>query len=390
MTTEKRGRPRKEHSPREDWLAFGPTTDDEGNEGIGWNNTRSGELVVLPQGVHPLEAKTALALAKPVAAEQAADEIEDEESAVDRIRTLLRGSKDSKASVKLYRVRDDGKIGFCRSYTPEEFELGSLDLIARQWGPGNYEIRVYGQNASGKTGVLARDTIIVEAASESLPGPALEQSTLGRILERLEQRIATVETAKPDPVADFQRTLAMLATVKDLFAPAVPVSPASMVKELAETLGVLKMVREEIEPSPVPDDPLAASLPRVLDLIAGAQKAAPVAEAFPSVQVPQLPASPPMAQNPPETDEADMMKLAFAWLIGEAKKDAPVDAPADTIYERAPDELLALLKTANWFEQLTTVHPAIAPYRAWFTRLRDEILRIEREESQPEPPAKAA
>jgi len=389
---EKRGRPRKVPDPREDWVSYGPTKDADDVDAIGWNNVKTGEVVALPPGVHPVEASTAahaLAL-RPNAGDIDSDdeELPEEESPVDRIRAQLHGSNDPKASVKLYRVRPDGVLGFCRSYTPDEFDLGGLDLLARQWGPGTYRVRLYAQNPkTNKTSLYANELVQIEESAEPLPAAAAEPSTLSRLLEKMDQRLSAIEAAKPDPMAEMQRTLALFSTVKEILAPppapAQP-SPASTIKEVAEMFGLLKMVREEIEPPPPPpDDPLSAALPKMLDIIAGAQKSDPE-QSLPMVNVPAL--SPPekTGQNAAnENTEPDMTQVAFQWLTALAKTDADIEQPADMIYEQAPDELIALLKAPNWFDQLAAIHPKIAPFRAWFTKLRDRVLQIYSEENNP-------
>jgi hypothetical protein len=381
-----RGRPPKLRDPREDWIAFGPADD---GSGIQWSNTRTGALATLPEGVHPLDAPTH---DLPVqTGEDESEGLDVEESAVDRIRVTLRGTTTTRADVRVYRVRDDGTLGFCRTYTPDEFDAGGLDLLARQWGPGQFEIRLYGsRSGSNKYAVLAKERVAIEKPADTAATPLAESNALVEIIRRMDTRLAAIEQApRPDPMAEMQRTVAMLASVRDLFAPppaASPPTPAQTMKELAETMSVLRMVREEIEPAQPPDDPLAASLPKLLEIISGAQAAqrANPAEPLPTVSVPHLPSAPEPVQNPgneTENDDAAMIKLAFVWLVSEAKKGGDIEAAAETVYDRAPDELLSLLKTANYFEQLCAIYPPLAPWREWIDKVRDRVLEIEREEN---------
>lgn len=386
--------------PRSKWISFGP--DEENPDAINWNNIETGEIVSMPKGMHPLDARNVPAVVTPTASTVASslglddDPPPDEESAVDRIMVALRGSDAAGAEVKIYRVRDDGKLGFCKTYTPEEFAEGGLDLLARQWGSGQFEVRMYGRRASdNRFSVLMRQRVLIEEIQE--PAAPVGGDALAQLLARMDQRLAAIEQApRVDPMAQIQQTVALISTMRSAFEPPAPppaTSPADMVRQMAETMALMRQMRDEIEPSPEPSDPLAASLPKLLDLVAAAQaRPAESADApLPSVVSPfahpaphaGLPAPAESAQNAPvqSFEEPDMSALAVAYLVSLAKANADVDEAADLVYSKAPDDLLALLKAAHWFDVVATQFPTIAPHRAWFTRLRDAVLTIEAEEN---------
>ena len=147
--------------------------------------------------------------------------IDYEETAVDRVARMLDSlSKDDRASVKLYRVMPGtAKREWCKDYTPADFEAGGLAMIRKEWGAGQYEIRLYGSHpATGNFGVIARDTInIAESMNQTVAAPAVNNE-LAQVLKSMQdQQAALIEAIKqrPDPMQGMKETLGLMVMMRE-------------------------------------------------------------------------------------------------------------------------------------------------------------------------------
>ena len=104
MTTRKKAAP-------DPWGAVQTTTLDNGQPVTVWENASTGEQRVVPQGIHPAQQP----LAEVVRLEP--DE-EVEETATDRVASILRRAHDSGGGqLRVYKI-DKGSLVWCETYTP--------------------------------------------------------------------------------------------------------------------------------------------------------------------------------------------------------------------------------------------------------------------------------
>jgi hypothetical protein len=341
-------------------------------------------------------------------------EDEPEMTSADRIAAMLRRVGDSpegKASVRLYRIKEDSKgLSWCANYSPVAFEEGDLEMIRKEWGPGRYEIRLYAPNpATGKWGVRAAERLELETPAPTSTSVATAgDSALAAVLTKMNEKIDALAVApRVDPAEQIKQTLGLITAMREAFgANQQPreQSTGSAMREIMQTIQAMKAIRTEIEPPSEPSDPLAASLPKILELIAAAshQPAQPLPTlAVPaSMQTPALTATPAPARVPApaanettlsnlKATEEESMQLAFTSAVTllnlKAAAKADIEEAAELVYGNSPDDLFEILRAENWFETLTQAAPSIAPFRDWYTRVRDRVLAIDAEESATNP-----
>lgn len=401
-----RGRPRK-IARRDDWHMTEEVQLADGRAAMLWNNIVTGEVATLLKGVHPMDNQNAIVAMPPPDVDEPDDgsDNEPEMTAAERVAMMLRGldDADDKATVRVYKVLEDSKfgaLGWCRVYTPQEFEQSGLDLIRDEFGPGKYQIRLYGPRpGSNQFSCRARETVEIvktEPKSAAAIDPALAQ-----ILSRMNEKLDAVAAApRVDPTEQLKQTLSLMTMMREAMGmnqtQPQPPSQSNMIADLLKTVQAMRTIREEIEPPQVPDDPLAAVLPKVIDLVSAATQHQPQqnpAAPLPALTVPPSFAAAPSQQQPqaqpqaqPETeDEMQLMfRAAVALLNRRAAENSDVEESAEMVYENAPDELFAVLHRDNWFELLTEVAPSVKPFRDWYSRVRDAVLKIEAEESEPQ------
>jgi len=354
------------------------------------------------------------------------DDETPEETAQDRVAFMLRDVRNlQSARVRLYRKNPQSrKLAWCADYSPEEFEGGGFDMIRTQWGPGAYEIRVYGGDAAGAGfGLLGRSELDIVAAAVNAAPATAGMSELSQILARMaeqqasqNQAILQALTNKPDPMASMKESFALMTMMREAMglngANAAP--PKSSISEIVEAIRELKGAQELIggeKPEVDADNPLAL-VPQIIELVkmAAQKNQAPAEITFPAIHTPPglaaapsapalrvvTPAAPaiepPVTLEPDQVDYIPALLKSFAHLLDLAKRYAAtsldssqrpgiVEEGAEYVYEQLPDELVEVLQGENWLEALLTVVPEIGEHVGFFTAVRDRALQIFAEES---------
>lgn len=379
-----------------------PTDPDDGDEG--------------------LTDQTAMALHRAAARAQ---ETDGEESAIaDRVRDLVAQTPGDRVRLKLYR-RDlkSSTMQWCDDYSPEEFESGDLAMIRDAWGAGLYELRII-----GSTGIKGRVQISIAPKPESAVAVTRSDpmaGELGRVMQTLADSQAAILQAlsqRPDPMAQMQQTIALMATMREAMglntppAIAAPPAPQTIQSSMMELIGALRAVRElsgEISPPADGENPMAM-LGQILEVVKVAKQAEvsrpqlppptalhgartpaprPPVAPVPRPQTPTAPTAPKPAQAvslpdtiaaapnvapiqapQPAQEPAPMnaeqqmiseLRAALRNLVRLAATGQNPDAGGDLIYEQLPDDFLPYLNLPNWFDLVAQFEPAIIPHRAW-------------------------
>lgn len=348
------------------------------------------------------------------------DDEPEEETAQDRVFALLRDTRSAQnAKVKLYRVNPGTKnLGWCQDYTPDEFENGGFENIRAIWGAGTFEIRMYGQNASGKHVCLARSP--VEIIAPMAAPVASAPSGLEKFLEaqqQFNQQLLAAVTQKKDPVEELRATFGLMTMMREAMGMTGNQAPQkSSIAEIMEAVREMRSVADELVPAKESEadanDPMAI-VGKIADLIGKAmqnpQSAALVQQHFPAVQMPQqiahasapaAPAAPAEAAAPPADGAADetplseeeqvaLLRTKFAEVLEIAAEwaslkkpsraaTACVEAAADIVDELLPDEeSLEMLRGDAWLTMLTAVVPDAAAHGAFLTEVRASLLAEE-------------
>lgn len=330
----------------------------------------------------------------PSAAPVALPPEDDEETILDRLRSM-QGEERDRMKVKVYRKVVGGTgLEWCTDYTVAEWEEGDIARVRQEWGPGNYELRVV---STGKRGILLRDHFRIapnrEPAMQTAPAPQTsELADVVRMLADGQQRILDALSQRPDPTAQLQSTLALMTSMREAMGlntppppPPPPSDPGAMLGQLVGAIKTLREVAAEVNPpaEPESDNPMSM-LPKVLDLVkVGMSQQQPQAlpAPHPPVQAMPLPAS---LQPNEDEDPMNIIKLRkqLADMIAIAASGQSAERGGEYAADNLPDELLPHLAREDFFGFLTMVHSGCKPHEAWFRAARDHCIKIL---SEPEP-----
>jgi|688.fasta_scaffold84185_3 hypothetical protein len=318
---------------------------------------------------------------------------EDQETIIDRLRSLS-GDERDRMSCKLYRRAADGRgLEYCQDYTVTEWEEGGIDRVRAEWGAGNYEVRIHAQ---GRKGVLYRDLFRIAhrviATPAPAPAPTSELADVVRMLAEGQQRILEAVSQRPDPTAQLQSTLGLMASMREAMGlntpppPPPPASdPAAMLGQLVGAIKTLREVAAEVNPpaEPADDNPMSM-LPKVLDLVkVGMSQQQPQAlpAPHPPVQAMPIPAS---LQSTEDEDPMNILKLRkqLGDMIAIAARGEPAERGGEYAADNLPDELLPHLAREDFFGFLTMVHGGCKAHEPWFRAARDHCIKLL---SEPEP-----
>lgn len=317
---------------------------------------------------------------------------EDQETIIDRLRSLS-GDERDRMSCKLYRRAADGRgLEYCQDYTVTEWEEGGIDRVRAEWGAGNYEVRIHAQ---GRKGVLYRDLFRIAHRAIATPAPAPAQSSeladVVRMLAEGQQRILEAVSQRPDPTAQLQGTLALMASMREAMGlntpppPPPPASdPAAMLGQLVGAIKTLREVAAEVNPpAEAPDDNPMAMLPKVLDLVKvgmSQNQGQPAALPAPPVQ----PLDIPQSLQQPDDDPMNILRLRkqLGEMIAMAARGEPPQRGGEYAADNLPDELLPHLARPDFFGFLKMVHSGCAAHEPWFVAARDHCIKLL---SEPEP-----
>ncbi|NDG04537.1 MAG: hypothetical protein EB121_04215, partial [Alphaproteobacteria bacterium] len=198
------------------WGIVETTTLENGQPVAVWENALDGERRVVAQGLHPAQQPLAEVI-------RLQDDEDFEETATDRVAAILRRAANEDAGqLRVYRKRQ-GHLDWCETYTPEQFEEGDLPMLRDTFGPGDYELRLYGKHPkTGKYGIVAKTTVTIAQAMRPI------HNDLGRVDNGLTQVLATI--------ADGQRQMLQALTERPL--------PKDPTEEMTKMLSLMSMMRQ--------------------------------------------------------------------------------------------------------------------------------------------------
>ena len=334
-------------------------------------------------------------------------------TAADRVQALLQGAVgDAQAVVKLYKITDKGKYGWCRDYTPEDFEASGMDTIRASWGPGEFVVRLYGtvtnKHGGEGYGVRAHEQLTI-LEDRSAAGPAALPSGLSQTLEAMAQTQArllealTTRPPAPNPTEQMREMFTLMGLMRTAMGgDAAPRRERGLVEQLADLKALRDMAGELANgEKPEPPDPLTAALPSLLEIIKGTQAQQAQANTaqgaganMPPVQLPAAMAGPMLYPPDPEpgpfnqpangspampviNDPAQALALLqkkLTTIMALAAANVDPEEGAAILYEHLPDELVDVLRTDTWFESLQQFAPEAAPHREWLDKARTIFL----------------
>ncbi len=355
----------------------------------------------------------ALEAAQAAAAAEAEPEEPIEETPTERISTLLSlANGEDKAYIACYRL-NKGTLEYCKRYQPTEFEDSSFDLIRDDFGAGEYELRLYGNDPRTNRWTLRKRTRIQMAEVPKKPDQAALPNGLSQVLstiaqgqqQMLDALVTMKQQPQKDPMDEMTKMLSMMSMMREAMglnqAQPAP-SGKSSISEIVEAIKELRGAAAEVMPEK--EEPgLMAMLPKVIELVAAgqqAQQSQQMTTMEPAYQTEvggvlspvTMPAAFQTAQaNPeqPNQDDDDMNPMT-AWklrgylknLVGYAKRDAPIEEAAVYVYEKIPDELIDIMELPSWFMVLSAVASEVRPHEVYLTSVRDRAMALMNEDEK--------
>jgi len=366
-----------------------------------WTNTATGDSILVEAGIHPTDQ----AAAPPTEIADFDEPIE--ETATDRVATLLQAAQgQERAELNVYRIVQ-GQREYCRKYSPAEFEEGSFEILRDQFGPGEYELRLYATHPETRKFVIRNSTRIKIAENkgvETAPGlPNGLSQVLSTIANGQQQMLNALVEMKQAPQKDPMEEMTKMLSMMTMMREAMGMNQQSSGGSIGEIVGAIKELRgaaAEIMPQEKEPDSIMSMLPKVLEMVAAGQQAqlAQQPVMMPEVQMPPgiAQAQPPAAPQPPDPtqpyqpqpqpesqEQADMKALTMLKLRGYlkqlvilAEQKKTTDDGAKFVYDVLPDELVEIMDLPNWFELLSVVAPEVKAHEVWMRETREKSLKM--------------
>jgi len=368
-----------------------------------WTNIATGESILIEAGIHPTDQAAA------PATEMVDFDEPIEETATDRVATLLQAAQgQERAELNVYRIVQ-GQREYCRKYSPAEFEEGSFEILRDQFGPGEYELRLYATHPETRKFVIRNSTRIkiAENKNPDAAAPGLPNG-LGQVLstiasgqqQMLNALVEMKQAPQKDPMEEMTKMLSMMTMMREAMGINQQSSSGGSIGEIVNAIKELRGAAAEIMPQEKEPDSLMSMLPKVLEMVSAGQQAQlqqqPVM--MPEVQMPpgiaqaQQPAAAPQPdplqpyqppQSKPNQEETDMKALTMLKLRGYlkqlvilAEQKKTTDEGAKMIYDVLPDELVEIMLLPNWFELLLAVAPEVKPHEVWMRESREKSLKL--------------
>lgn len=370
-----------------------------------WQNADTGEVRLVPTGLHPDDQPLTDSAQQLVPVEP-----DIEETATDRVSAMLAQAQGAdRAEVNVYRMVN-GAREYCRKFRPDEFEDGSFDMLREMFGPGEYELRLYSTDPVTRK-FSVRNLTRIKISDVKTPARAELPSGLSQVLSTIAQGQERMLTAlvemkqapQKDPMEEMTRMLGMMTAMRE--AMGLNQQPQgrekSSIGEIVSAIRELRGAAEELTPQTEKEpESLMGMLPKVLELVKTGQQAQQGADMGLGGMMPQpeqesvlspVTLPPSMAQAQPE-DEPVKISTAFKLraylkaLIDMAKAKDPVPKAAQFVYEKLPDDLLDMMELPAWFDMLASVAPEVRDHREYITQVRNAALALlnEPEDDQPQ------
>jgi hypothetical protein len=378
-------RPRKTPAPAAPvWQQVGESHTIDGPDLVLWQHSETGETRARPAGVHP-DQPVLSAVTEAVQPDE-----EFEETATDRLATMLELASDAeRAELKVYRVAQ-GQLEWCANYTPEQFEDSNFETLRQQFGPGEYELRLYASTPDSRKFAVRRKTRITiakqQGAAEQTTGlPAGLSQVLGTIAQgqaqMLDALVQMKQQPQKDPMEEMTKMLSMMTMMRQ--AMGIDNSSKSSIGEIVGAIKELRMASEEINPE-TEKDSLLSSLPQVLDLvktgIQAQQQPAIIPGTLPGVQLPADIAAAPSVQMQPQeneqmqNDDPRNLRGLLSQLLAIRGQPGDIEKAALFIFSDMPDDIVEIMFSRVWWLALCTAAPEVKPHKAWLEQVRAEAM----------------
>lgn len=384
---------------RDPWQNTGASKLLRGVQVTQWQNTETGETAWVQPGMHPEDAQLAEQNSQYI--NEVPDELEEvEETASDRVMTLLQNARgEGRAELNVYRI-SNGERQYCAKYKPEEFEEGSFELLRNNFGSGEYELRLYATDPRTNRFVVRSQTRIKIAESKAPAQtdalPAGLAQVLGTIAQGQEQMLRALvdmkQAPQKDPMEEMTKMLSMMTMMREAMGINNQPRERSSIGEIVSAIKELKGAAAEFTPPEEKEpDSLMGMLPKVLDLVSAGQQVQQVApmqnQILSPVTIPPSVADAPVPnthdqqiQNEQGEDVNFMtmikLKSYLKSLCDMAQAKKKIEEGAQFVYDKLPDDLIEIMALDNWFDLLSSVAPEVKPHEKWLKEVREKALSM--------------
>jgi hypothetical protein len=341
---------------------------------------------------------------------------EIEETATDRVASMLAGINGlERSELKVYKL-NQGSLEYCQGFKPEQFEEGNFDLLRDRFGHGEFELRLYATHPqTRKFGIRSKLRVKMSevnkaAMTDSLPSGLAQ--VLGTIAngqaQMLDALVQMKQQPQKDPMEEMTKMLSMMTMMRQAMGMDGQQRSGSSIGEIVEAIRELRSAADEVSPQREEPESMMAMLPKVLDIVSAGMgkgqaqaQVQPEPEAFHQIELPpafaqqvQQPQAQPQSEpqpayqpNPepvqtqPQTEEQMQfgkylfkLRAYLSSLVDMATRAIPPEKTAEFVVDKLPDELLEIMELPNWFEQLAAVAPEVKNHEAYLRQVRDLAL----------------
>lgn len=314
----------------------------------------------------------------------------DDDDPLSRVRAALADMAGSECKTKVYRLVG-GEAEWLFDTTWSEWEESGMNNLRATYGPGKYQLRVYGPAGLMPGG---RPTFRIGAAMNAPAAPlatpaapavspelasALNTIAQGQVamMEMLRGVLTKPVEAPPDPMAKIRELQAMAELMRAMQPPPPAPAPSSdPMAILNQVLGTVTRVREvarDLNPPDEPESPMAALAMQGLDLVktlATARGGAQSPDALPLPDDGFATDDETQPETGPETNTQILILRGNLMRLCQMEKDGATAAQgAEFLLSKLPEEMTDYLNLPNWFELLCTVAPAVKAHQAWLTQV---------------------
>lgn len=311
----------------------------------------------------------------------------------DRLNAVLSevGNTGAGGFVSIFKLNHATKTWeFTDRRTVAEFENEGLPYLARTYGAGDYEMRIY--NSDKK--IHARPKVTISQAAEQNAQPKTapagsEITQLAKIMTDGLQGIATLiaQGQRQQPAGQSRaEMLQEMIQMQTLFSGGKSADP---IDTMTKMFGLIKTIMPR---APGDENPFLELVdkfaPIVMESMSNAKNNQAALPAPPGTVVAVPPAQPPQQPrpilrnnqpaNPQQAGAAAMsmqVKMQLIYLCTQAARDSDPGPYASIIVDQLPREVLdGMINDANWLDSLAAIHPGVKKFPDWFEDLKTDVI----------------
>ena len=319
---------------------------------------------------------------------------------LNRLKDELGIEKADTALIHVWLIDANNERAKVGKWRPADF---NIDTIARTFGSGKYEIRLYADGSlraqeSQVIKLTPADEAKVQQAIMLAKNPTLERAApasdisgvvavMSEGFNRLGELIVRANATPPvDPLAQMEKMAGVMRIM-------MPAAPASTQPDFMSMLNMIKTFNDVTGAgkTPIPDgaDPSTALMMKAFEAFgpvmqkameakAAGAGAAPTPAPAPNAETaaPALPApAAPVKPTNEDNEEIMLFKLQLKMACKSAASGADAADYAEDIYPMlAEDVLRGMGLDEKWFDYLVNAVPDCAQHKAWFEAVRAAIV----------------